>query len=112
MLILQGRRPFLEKLSKTQKEEGKRGQNDKKPQRTTYPECPTCSKTNHERNVGVVLVPIFVQKEIDKTPPKIRSPLKTKALAPRKKNPQRPHQANRLPKSLNQKTNFATTPNL
>ena len=64
------------------------------------------------RKVGVALVPIFVQKELDKTRRKIRSPLKTKALALRMKNPQRPHQANRTPKSLNQKTNFATTPNL
>ena len=73
---------------------------------------PAAKPTTQQRNFGVALAPIFVQKEIDKTPPKIRSPLKTKALAPRTKNPQRPHQANRIPKSLNQKTNFATTPNL
>ena len=73
---------------------------------------PAAKPIIQQRNVGVALVPIFVQKEIDKSPLKIRSPLKTKALAPRMKNPQRPHHANRIPKSLNQKTNFATTPNL
>ena len=98
------------KLKKKKESEAKDG---KRPQRQTYPECPTCSKSNHPaekcwRGAGAT----FVQKEIDKTPPKIPSPLKTKALAPRMKNPKHPHQANRIPKNLNQKTNFATTPNL
>ena len=85
-----------------------RGLNDKPTQNAP----PAGKPIIQQRNVGVALVPTFVQEEIDKTPPKIRSPLKTKALAPRMKNPQHPHQANRIPKNLNQKTNFATTPNL
>ena len=72
---------------------------------------PAAKLITQQRNAGVVPVPTFVPKEIDRTP-KIRSPLKTKALTPKTKNLQHLHQASPIQKSLIQKTNFATTPNM
>ena len=72
---------------------------------------PAAKLITQQKNVGVVPVPTFVQNGIERTP-MIRSPPKTKTPAPKPRNPQRPHQANRHPRSLNQKTNFATTPSL
>ena len=46
MRILLGDKPFLEKLSKTEKKLKMEHKSDKKHQRPTYPECPKCSKTN------------------------------------------------------------------
>ena len=38
---------FWKNCPKLKKEKESEAKNGKKPQRTTYPECPTCSKTNH-----------------------------------------------------------------
>ena len=47
MQIVQGDRPLLEKLSKTEKETGNGEQKWQKAHRPTLPECATCRKTNH-----------------------------------------------------------------
>ena len=85
--------------------------NGEKPQRPTYPPCDTCGKKNHAterfwQGAGAHLRPKR-NKENDKTNDDSNED----------KNPKSPTivkhqlQANHFPKSLNQKTDFATTPN-
>ena len=74
MLILQGGRPFLEKLPKLKKKKELESKNGKKPQRPTYPECPTCNKTNHPaekcwRGAGAHLRPKHIRKDSNDTEP-------------------------------------------
>ena len=59
------------KLNKKKESEAKNG---KKPQRQTYPECPTCSKTNHPaekcwRRAGAHLRPKRNRKDSNDTEP-------------------------------------------
>ena len=96
------------KLKKKKEMEDKNG---KKPQRPTYPPCDACGKTNHPQNdVGRALEHIYDPRGTETTIKRMMIPMRTK-------NPKSPTivnhqlQSNQLPKSTNQKTDFATTPN-
>ena len=95
------------KLKKKKESEAKDG---KKPQRQTYPECPTCSKTNHPaekcwRGPGAHLRPKRNRQDSSKdTEPSEDEGTRTKN--------EKSSSGQSNSKKLNQKTNFATTPNL
>ena len=97
------------KLKKKKELEDKTG---KKSQRPTYPPCDTCGKKITRRNdVGKALERIYDPREIAMM-------TKITMTQKRMKNPRRqiiimkyPPQANPLPKSPSQKTDFATTLN-
>ena len=86
--------------------------NDKKPQRPTYPECPTCSKTNQPalkcwRVAGAQFFPKRNRQDTKTT-----DDSEDEGNSIKKDKSTTPNQANRLQRNLIQNTKFATTPNM
>ena len=103
---------FYKSCPELKKKKEMEDKNGKKPQRPTYPECPTCKKRNHPLGgAGKELGHIYVPEGHD---PKIK-PMKPPGMRNRPKSQLtlKLHlQANQTHVKPIQKTNFATTPSI